>query len=649
MSSTRHPAGPRAETARTAATAKTPLHRAFAASGDALWDWDLGPAQSAGLDDEPAWLELVHEDDREALLRLLQRHRADPAEPCVAEFRLRSADGRWRWMRGRGRIVAAGRGGRRQRLLGLLSDVDDRHRQLQDLELSRARFQAIYETTPDAMGITRIADGRYLDVNSGFEHLTGFSRSEAIGRTSVELGIWATVAERMALVEAFRRDGEVTSMPLSVRHRDGTVVKGLMSVRGMRIDAQDCFLFTYRDITAHDRMQEEAVQARNERASAEAANRAKTDFLSRMSHELRTPLNAVLGFSQLLLSEPGERLGERQAAQVDAIRHAGWHLLALINDVLDVSRIEAGKLLVAPRAVDVSALLDEVLALVGTQAQSSGVVIVPAYRRAASTVVAADPVRLRQVMLNVVTNAVKYNRPAGTVHLAVEEAAGRATVVVADTGLGMTRDQLAHLFEPFNRLGRERSGIEGTGIGMALTRQLTELMNGTIEVRSEAGTGTTVRIALPLADSRTAPAARVDTAMPGADPGAGTHCAGTVLYVEDNAINQLIVEQMLARWSGLRLVMADSGERGIALARQLRPDLLLLDMRLPDLSGQQVLDALRADPSTRDLRVVALSASAMPDEVALASERGVLEYWTKPLDLTRFLDGIRRLLNPAAA
>jgi CheY-like chemotaxis protein len=425
-----------------------------------------------------------------------------------------------------------------------------------------------------------------------------------------------------------------------------------MSVRALRIDGEDCFLFTYRDITEHKRMQAEAARAQNEKAAAEAANRAKTDFLSRMSHELRTPLNAVLGFSQLLMSDRAERLSERQTTQLEVIQQAGWHLLALINDVLDVSRIEAGRLNLSARPIALTELLDEVVTLVLPQAQRWGVTIATDYRARPPLMVNSDPVRMRQIMLNVITNAVKYNRAGGTAHVDVSQQAQRARVTVADTGLGMTRDQLEHLFEPFNRLGRERSGIEGTGIGMALTRQLLQLMDGTIEVRSEAGVGTQVLIGFPAAAASAAEprsAASGNDARPTSALPAATRCKGTVLYIEDNPVNQTVVQQMLARWPDLRLVLAGNGERGIALARELRPDLVLLDMRLPDLNGCQVLDALRGDPQTRELAVVALSASAMPEEVAAARASGALEYWTKPLDLAGFLAGVQRLLAPAVA
>jgi CheY-like chemotaxis protein/anti-sigma regulatory factor (Ser/Thr protein kinase) len=258
--------------------------------------------------------------------------------------------------------------------------------------------------------------------------------------------------------------------------------------------------------------------------------------------------------------------------------------------------------------------------------------------------VLGDPLRLRQVMLNLVSNAIKYNRRGGSVRVGVSGAGGQVEVLIADTGLGMTREQLDRLFEPFNRLGREHSSIEGTGIGLVLTRQLLELMQGSLEVDSQAGIGTTVRVLLRQAD---APAARVAP-----DSGHGLLPAdtdgeppeGVVLYIEDNPINLLLVEQLLLGWPGIRLVQAEDGHTGIELALALQPDLVLLDMRLPDMSGPQVLKALQGDARTRGLRVVALSASAMPDEVALARSCGAYDYWTKPLDFERFMANLKQLL-----
>jgi CheY-like chemotaxis protein/anti-sigma regulatory factor (Ser/Thr protein kinase) len=362
-----------------------------------------------------------------------------------------------------------------------------------------------------------------------------------------------------------------------------------------------------------------------------------------MGHELRTPLNAMLGFTQLLDNDPRAPLSERQRQHVELVRQAGWHLLALIDDVLDVSHIEAGRLQVDMRPVPLVELLDSTLRLCEAQAQRHGVALEAAYRDQTGLTAHSDPVRLRQVMLNLLSNAIKYNRRGGQVRVQAAGDAERIRLDVIDNGLGMTTAQLARLFEPFNRLGREHGAIEGTGIGLALTRELVHLMHGQIEVDSDPGRGTRVSLNLPAqaacAGGTTGAAPPALEAAPDAGP------QGVVLYVEDNPVNLLLVEQFLARWPGVRFEQAEDGRHGIELARTLQPDLLLLDMQLPDMDGHQVLQALRADPSTAHLPVVVLSASAMPDEVERVRRSGVCDYWTKPLDFERFMVDMRRLLS----
>ncbi len=389
----------------------------------------------------------------------------------------------------------------------------------------------------------------------------------------------------------------------------------------------------------------QAERARLAQAAAESANRAKTDFLSHMSHELRTPLNAVLGFSQLLQGHPTEPLTPNQAQQVEQIRKAGWHLLALINDVLDVTKIEAGQVEVEERSIDVQDVLEDTYRLTHGMAEAQQVRMLADYRTQASARVRADSLRLRQVLINVVTNAIKYNQAGGTVRIDLAREAEHVHIDITDTGLGMSTEQMAHLFEPFNRLGRDRGTIEGTGLGLLLTRQLVALMNGRIAIDSTPGHGTHVRVTLP---------ADVDTAI--GDTG-GPTCvvervgngdakpAGVVLYIEDNLVNLMIVEQLLSRWPDVALVKAETGAEGLMLARSVRPDVVLLDMRLPDMDGFAVLDALRSEEATRHLCVVALSASAMPEEVGSARTAGVREYWTKPIDFAQFLAGMTRLLD----
>lgn len=389
----------------------------------------------------------------------------------------------------------------------------------------------------------------------------------------------------------------------------------------------------------------EAERARQAQANAEAASKAKTEFLSRMSHELRTPLNAILGFSQLLRAEGQNRFTPMEATQLDHIHKAGWHLLTLINDVLDVSSIESGHLQLDIRGLELRPLLDDAIRMTEPLARKAGVKL--AVVVCAPTLgVWADPIRLRQVLLNLLSNAIKYNRPEGEVRIeARANDDGMVCIEVTDTGLGMTREQLKHLYEPFNRLGRERGWIEGTGIGLTLSRQLVDLMQGAMHVDSDTGRGTRVRLTLPVWDRYAATVPQPEFAAEAAQ----APPVGVVLYIEDNPVNMLLVEQMLFRWSGVKFVPAENGARGIELARSLLPDLVLLDMQLPDMSGFDVLQALRGDSATQSLRIVALSASAMPEEIEHALRYGASDYWTKPLDFDRFLSDVRRLLQRKTA
>jgi len=388
-----------------------------------------------------------------------------------------------------------------------------------------------------------------------------------------------------------------------------------------------------------------AEQARVAQIAAESASRAKNDFLSRMSHELRTPLNAVLGFSQLLQSNRQDKLSAAQGEQVEHIRQAGWHLLALINDVLDVSQIEAGRLRVEERSVNVSGLVDEVFHLSGSAAKQYGVTLSTSCKPDERLGVWADPVRLRQVLINLVSNGIKYNRAGGSVDVAVRREGAEIRIVVKDTGMGMTEQQLSHLYEPFNRLGREHASVEGTGLGLALTRQLVLLMHGRIAVESQSEIGTRVELSLSVHDAVTASAFQTLPEPAAADALQANEPSGSVLYVEDNPVNMLVVESLLGRWPRVRLIQAHDGETGLEIAQTSRPDVVLLDMRLPDLDGLAVLRALRATEAGRHLRVIALSASAMPEDVDAARDAGADAYWTKPLDFELFLREMRRLLG----
>ncbi|MBT9525053.1 MAG: response regulator [Rhizobacter sp.] len=515
-----------------------------------------------------------------------------------------------------------------------------------EVEAGYARLRRVFNLMPVAILLVSRKTGLVIEANATCGKRYGMTPEAMVGQSMARMGLGFSPADRARFDAELDANGSVHEFEARVRAGHGAEVDLLTSAELIDYQGEPCRLTVSLDITEHKRRE----QAERARFDAETHSRAKTEFLSRMSHELRTPLNAVLGFSQLLQSNANEPLSERQRVQVESIRQAGWHLLALINDVLDVSRIESGHLQVEVRGVDLAAVLDEVFDLVRAQAEAAGVRLEAAYRQTAlAVVVLADPLRLRQVLLNLASNAVKYNRKGGSVRVGVKTAADGVVIEIADTGLGMTHEQLDHLFEPFNRLGREHSEIEGTGIGLVLTRQLLVLMQGQLAIESEAGRGTTVRVTLQQAHAASQREGLL--ARPGAWQGesGAEQPEGVVLYIEDNPINLLIVEQLLLGWPGIRLVQAETGQHGIELAQSLHPDLVLLDMRLPDMSGPQILNAFKADPCTSGLRVVALSASAMPDEVALARSCGAFDYWTKPLDFDRFMADLKRLLAQPAA
>ncbi len=517
---------------------------------------------------------------------------------------------------------------------------DERHAlATQEVREGLERFGRLFEMAPVSAAIISLDERRIVDANQLMCEHHGLTREELIGRSTASLP-WSVAAEdREQFYGALQTEGRVRAFPVQMRDENGRTRDELMSAERIDYLGQPCHLFMSLDITDL----RAAQAARQALAEAQAESRAKTQFLSTMSHELRTPLNAVLGFSTLLRQEAASRLAPQQLAQLDHVQQAGWHLLRLITDVLDLSRIEAGQFGVSARGLALTPVLDEAVQMSLPLAQRSDTAIEPLYRQTPSMLALADPTRLRQVLLNVLSNAIKYGRPRGTVQVRTFRRGDNAAIEVADDGLGMSQQQLQHLFEPFNRLGREGQGIEGTGIGLALTRQLMQLMNGEVEISSEEGAGTRVVLTLPCADTAAPETAPPPPPPPAADlPVAAP--SGSVLYIEDNEVNALLVEQLLARWSDVRFIGARDGASGLRMAVDLRPDMVLLDLQLPDIDGLDVLARLRADESLRGMPIVVLSATAMPADIAQARERGATDYWTKPLDFEHFLAGIASLL-----
>jgi CheY-like chemotaxis protein/anti-sigma regulatory factor (Ser/Thr protein kinase) len=379
---------------------------------------------------------------------------------------------------------------------------------------------------------------------------------------------------------------------------------------------------------------------------AERESRAKSQFLSRMSHELRTPLNAVLGFTQLLQLEAQASSSEAQFGKLDHIRAAGEHLLALIDDVLELSSLESGAQRLEPQAVTIATAVTLALPMVQALAAKHQVEL---RLGALDGTALADPTRLRQVLLNLLTNAIKYNRPHGQVVVESTVVGEHVELRVHDTGRGMQPEQLAHLFEPFNRLGADGFGIEGTGIGLTIARALVQGMDGSITATSEPGRGTVFEVTLPL--GAVGPGLQPGDHLMVASPAAAwpaAQRAGQLLYIEDNAVNVLLVEELVRSLPGLSIASEATGANGVARAASLRPDLILVDMQLPDFDGFEVLRRLRAHPQTARTRCIALSANAMPEDIALGLAAGFDDYWTKPIKFKPFLDALQRQFPLAA-
>jgi PAS domain S-box-containing protein len=431
-----------------------------------------------------------------------------------------------------------------------------------------------------------------------------------------------------------RKDGSYLIVEIydSVVHNSAGQVVGVRSVMLDVTDRRLAEQLLANEVTERERL---TMALRRSKEEAEKANRAKSEFLSRMSHELRTPLNAILGFAQLL--ELGDLDSEKREG-VDQILKAGQHLLGLINEVLEITRIEAGRVSLSPEAVLLTAAVQETLDLIMPMAVRRKLKLRDEIPRDRRRHVLADQQRLKQVLLNLISNAIKYNSDGGSVIISSEEVAGnRLRIKVRDTGPGINEANLNRLFIPFERLGAEQTGVEGTGLGLALSKRLLEMMGGSIGVENNPDRGSTFWMELPTVQD---PVEEISVVMDNlsAAPAPGPHARDrVVLYVEDNLSNITLIEHIMVHRPHVKLLAAMQGRLGLDLAREHRPDLILLDLHLPDISGEDVLTGLRAQPELKDIPVIVISADATRGRIERLMSMGVLDYLPKPLDIKRFL------------
>jgi PAS domain S-box-containing protein len=471
-------------------------------------------------------------------------------------------------------------------------------------------------------------DGTFKRLNPAWERTLGYPDGDLISRPFIDL-VDPDDRERTQAEAARLADLGDDTLSFENRYRTRSGNYRWLEWNVRPVAEQELLYSVARDVT--DRKDAD-TEIRSAREEADRANLAKSEFLSRMSHELRTPLNAILGFGQLLEMNG---LAERDGESVQQILGAGHHLLSLIDEVLDISRIKAGTMRISVEPVEVASALAEVVGLMGPVAAEQRIEITMDAPADVECYALADRQRLRQVVLNLVSNAVKYNRPEGTVHVSSSCEDGRVKIAVADTGPGIAADRLGRLFVAFDRLGAEAGDVQGTGLGLALSKSLAEHMGGSLTARSTPGTGSVFTVELEAA---TDPVGRgLPAPPPVAVESPEPLGPGTILCIDDNPSNAKLVQHALSGDPGIRVLLAMQGSAGLELAWAQRPDLILLDLHLPDMTGADVLHRLQADPATASIPVVVLSADATTSQVRTLLADGARGYMTKPLDVRAFL------------
>jgi PAS domain S-box-containing protein len=516
------------------------------------------------------------------------------------------------------------------------------------LRRSEALFRDAFMEAPIGVVLKNL-NGKFLRVNHAFEQLTGYGEAELLGKDCTLL----THPDDFPVVPSAKSGAPPNALRSDKSERrylrkDGEVVwvEVSESVLHHQLDAPRLVIMHVNDITRRKQAEEEMCSARDQ---AERASRAKSEFLSSMSHELRTPLNAVLGFAQLLQVQTRPHADASQKESLEQILKAGWHLLELINEVLDLSKIEAGGLSLSVENVDLAQVVRDCESFVAPLAASAFVRVRIDLASFGVVCVQADQVRLRQALLNLLSNAVKYNRHGGMVTVSARLLSeGFVRIAVSDTGRGLSSVQLRNLFQPFSRLGQEAGAVQGTGIGLAISKRLVETMGGQIGVESAEGSGSTFWIDMPIGGPRATESELVAVPSGACRPVVGNAEQGTVLYIEDNRANLRLVERILGRFPGVRLITACDGESGIEAARAQRPDMILLDINLPGIDGFEVRRRLGTIPETEHIPVVALSAAALPADVQRALSGGFKEYLVKPIRVPQLMDLVAHYLTVSA-
>jgi PAS domain S-box-containing protein len=639
------------------------LQRIFNGSGYGFWEWNLrthemiwfgsywnqlgyGTEDSHTIGDAYKVMEFVHPEDSEIVTAAIKEHLRSKKLLDIS-YRIKTKKGDYVWTQARADSLRDEQG-HALIMSGVNFDITEIKRVEAALRESEARQVRIIQASSDGIWEWYADRGGFHFSHRCWQLLGYDDIDDVLTEGEDRLKVWRghIYPQDLALFDSSLREHLAGRAPFDIEYRLVTTqgeVRWIRS-RGKAFfnDKREVTMMSgsNMDITDLKRAEERVLLAKEQ---AEHANLAKSKFLSGMSHELRTPLNAILGYTQLF--EYDGNLNPQQVNNLREIRRAGHHLLHLINDVLDLAKIESGSMTLSLEPVLVSRLIEECFSLVKPQAVAKDIGMISHLGQHANTYVIADHMRFRQALLNLLSNAVKYNRVGGKLEVVLTEQSQQILrVCVSDTGQGIPVQRQAEVFQPFNRLSAENSAIEGSGVGLVITKQLVEMMHGKINFTSTESVGTSFWIDLPIAtqwtDSSTIKSAPVQ--QPAVTLQINKACR--VLYIEDNATNIRLLQQFFARYTQFSVDIAEESFLGIFKARQTQPDLIILDINLPGMDGYEVLSVLKRDPVTAQIPVVGLSANAMPYDIERSKKAGFYEYLTKPLEINRLIEVLNRAL-----
>ncbi len=641
------------------------FQRIFNGTGYGFWEWNLasqhiewsggfwerlgyGPEDFADISDANKVISFMHPDDRDYAINAARLHLRD-GEPLDITYRIRTKQGEYIWTQVRADSLRDANG-HVTIMSGINFDITDIKKVEAALRDSEARQIRIVQASNDGIWEWYPNRGGFHFSQRCWELLGYTDLDDIITSGEDKLKVWRThiYPEDLHKFDNALSEHVTSHAPFDVEYRLVNVQGEIRWVRarGKAIfDEQgnlEVMSGSNMDITEVKRAEEKVIQAKE---LAERANKAKSQFLSSMSHELRTPLNAILGYAQLF-SYDGN-LNEEQLGSLREIRKAGEHLLQLINDVLDLAKIESGNMTVSLEPILLSRIIPECLTLMQPQADARAIKLHSHLQNLDAHYVMADHVRIKQVLLNLMSNAVKYNHVGGEVELSLHQLeSNRLRIQVKDTGQGIPLVRQSEVFQPFNRLTAENSTIEGSGVGLVITKQLVEMMNGTLDFVSQENVGSTFWIDLPLVrdwdKNQASKNNRFDDLHQHELKLDRTY---RVLYIEDNPTNIRLMQQIFARYPLLDLDIAEEAFLGVYKSRSMDFDAIILDINLPGMDGYEVLQVLKSDPSTQDIPVIGLSANAMPYDIEKGKRADFYDYLTKPVEINRLVNLLNQLFG----